>query len=140
MSFFHNPSFYVQTAEADIVKFFATLKADVAVIEQDFLNVLQWLEAHGQEIATDVAGLLGIIAAAGVGIPVPVLTAATALNTAVSAVNAAIAAQQQQASSGGTTGQQAIAAAAAAYQSLKNAQVSTAQAQAHVAAGTSSTS
>lgn len=137
MSFFNNPSFYIQTAEADIVKFFATIKADVQIVEQDFLNVLQWLGAHGQEIATDVAGLIGIVAAAGVGIPAPVLGAATALNTAVSAVNAAIAAQQQQAAAGGGVGQQAISAASAAYQSLKNAQISTAQAQAHVASGAS---
>ena len=119
--------------EVWVINFFATLKQDVQVVEQDLLAVLKWLGAHGSEIAGDVAGILGIIAAAGVGIPAPVLIAAQALNSAVSAVNAAIAAQQVKASQGGGTGEQVVAAASAGYQALKNAQIATAQAQQAVA-------
>jgi hypothetical protein len=67
-----------------------------------------------------------------------VLNAAAALNTAVTAVNAAVAAQQAAAASGATVSTQAITAAATAYQQLKNVQISTAQAQAQVAAQKSS--
>jgi len=127
--------------ETDVVNFFSTtlpkIESEVATaintVAQDFDNVLQWLGAHGQEIASDVAGLLGIVAAAGVGIPAPVLAAAAALNTAVGLVNTAVAAQQQSASSGGTALQQAVSAGSAAYQSLKTAQIATSQAQQTVA-------
>ncbi len=119
--------------EVWVINFFATLKHDVEVVEQDILDVLKWLGAHGSEIAGDVAGILGIIAAAGVGLPAPVLIAAQALNSAVSAVNAAIAAQQMKASQGGGTGDQVVAAASAGYQALKNAQIATSQAQQAVA-------
>jgi phage-related protein len=116
--------------ETDVVKFFSTtlpafeqkIVTDVQAVAQVFDNVLQWIGAHGQEIATDVAGLVGVVAAAGIGIPAPVLAASTALNTAVSLVDTAIAAQQ------------AAAAGSAAYQSLKTAQIATSTAQATVAA------
>jgi hypothetical protein len=122
--------------ETDVVKFFATVKADIKVVEQDFINILQWMCAHGSEIATDVAGLIGVVAAAGVGIPAPVLAAAQGLNVAVAAVNAAVAAQQASQAAGGTVSQQAITEAATAYQALKNVQITTSQAQASVASGT----
>jgi hypothetical protein len=129
--------------ETDVVKFFSTtlptfekeVVADVQSIAQKFDSALQWMGAHGQEIASDVAGVLGVVAAAGIGIPAPVLAAAGALNTAVSLVNTALAAQQQAAATGGTALQQAVAAGSAAYQSLKTAQSATAAAQSTVAAG-----
>jgi hypothetical protein len=127
--------------ETDIVQFFSvTLPAieqkvvtDVEAVAQKFDNALQWMGAHGQEIATDVTGVLGVVAAAGVGIPAPVLAAAGALNTAVALVNQAVAAQQQSQAAGGTSLQQAVAAGSAAYASLKTAQSATAVAQSIVA-------
>lgn len=142
MSFLQNPTAYIQYAETDVIKFFTvTVPAfDAKVVgaaeqlAQDFDNALQWIGAHGQTIAGDVAGLLGVLAAANLNIPVPVLAAATALSTAVKAVNDAIAAQQQALGQGGDAITQAVAAGGAAYQSVKAAQVAIAQAQAHVAA------
>jgi len=127
--------------ETDVVNFFSTtlpnweksIAAGINKLAADFDDVLQWLGAHGQEIATDVAGIVGIVAAAGVGIPAPVLAASTALNAAVSAVNTAIAAQQASAAAGGSNLQQAIAAGQAGYVALKTAQQATAAAQATVA-------
>lgn len=129
--------------ETDVVKFFTvTLPADVAkaeaelqTIAQKFDDALQWVGAHGQEIAADVAGLLGIVAALGTGIPAPVLTAAAGLNSALALVNQAIAAQQAAQASGASALAQAVSAGSAAYQALKASQSATAVAQAHVAAG-----
>jgi hypothetical protein len=129
--------------ETNVVNFFATtlpniekvIVADLEAIALDFDKALQWMGAHGQEIANDVVGLIGIVAAAGVGIPAPVLLAAAGLNTAVSLVNQAIAAQQQAAVAGKDSLAQAVAAGAAAYQALKTVQSATATAQANVAAG-----
>lgn len=141
MSTLSNIENAIGVVETDVVSFFSTtlpaleqkIAADINIIAQDFDNVLQWVGAHGQEIATDVAGLLGIVAAAGIGVPAPVLAAATALNTAVSLVNTAVAAQQQAAATGSTALQQAIAAGSAAYQAVKTAQIATSQAQQQVA-------
>jgi len=134
MSVLSNLEVAIQTTETDVVNFFMNLKSEAQIVEQDFIKVLQWCQAHGEEIATDVAGLLGVIVAAGVGIPAPVLAASTALNTAVAAVNAAIAAQQAQQAAGGGVGTQSVAALAAGYQSLKTAQIASSQAQSHVVA------
>lgn len=141
MSFLSDVETRLGIVETDVVKFFSTtlpafekeVAADIEKIAQDFDNILQWIGAHGQEIANDVVGLIGIVAAAGVGITAPVLAAAAALNQAVSLVNQAIAAQQQVQAAGGTALQQAVAAGGAAYQGLKTAQIATSQAQAAVA-------
>ena len=128
--------------ETDVVKFFSTTLPNLENKVASELNTaavwfntkaLPWLSAHGQEIANDVVGLVGIVAAVGIGIPAPVLAAAGALNSAVSLVNTAIAAQQQAASQGASAIQQSIAAGSAAYQGLKTAQIATSQAQATVA-------
>lgn len=120
--------------ETDVVNFFYKVEADVnAAATWLVQKALPWMEAHGQEITNDVTGLVSVVAAAGIGIPAPVLTAAAALNTGVALVNDAIAAAQQSASSGGSNVQQAVAAGAAAYAGLKTAQSATATAQAHVA-------
>lgn len=121
--------------ETDVVNFFHTVPADVEAAATWFdTKALPWLSAHGQEIAQDVEGLIGIVSAvAGVPVPASVLAAQAALNLAVNSVNAAVAAQQASVAQGGTAIQQAIAAGGAAYQQLKSAQASTAVAQASVA-------
>ncbi len=131
--------------ENDVVHFFAvTLPADEKIIAADIEAIagkldtaLEWMGAHGQEIATDVLGLVGIAgtiaASLGTGIPAPVLAAAAGLNAAVSLVNKALAAKQAAAAGGASNLSQAIAAGGAAYVALKGAQVDTAKAQATVA-------
>ena len=133
--------------ETDVVHFFSVtlpnfeqkVAADVEAAASWLVNkALPWMEAHGQEIATDIAGLVGVAAtaaAAGVPIPVAVLAAGQTLNTAVAAVNAAIAAAQAASAAkvGSGTVQQAIAAGQAGYASLKAAQQATAAAQSAVA-------
>ncbi len=126
----------LKTDETWVINFFATVKADIAIAEQDIIKALAWISAHGTEIATDIAGILTIVAAAGIGVPAPILIAANALNAANKAVQAALAAQQASRAAGGSDLAQVAAAGGAAYQSIKQAQVSTSQAQAHVAAGT----
>jgi hypothetical protein len=121
--------------ETDVVNFFATAKADIAAAATWLVTkALPWMEAHGQEIATDVTGLVGVVAAAGVGVPAPVLAASVALNEGVALVNDAISAAQQSAATGGSSVQQAVAAGAAAYAGLKTAQGATAVAQSAIAA------
>jgi hypothetical protein len=128
--------------ETAVVNFFSTtlpdieqkIEADVEFIAGKFNIAVQWMGAHGQEIATDVLGLIGIAATAGIVPPAAVLAAAAALNSAVSLVNIALAAQQKSQAAGATNLAQAIAAGGAAYLQLKTAQIATAQAQAHVAA------
>lgn len=128
--------------ETDVVSFFSVtlpkletwVEAEVQAIAGEFDNAIQWLAAHGQEIAADVAGVIGIVSAvAGAPVPAAVVAAQAALNLAVGAVNAAVAKQQASAAAGGTNLDQAIAAGGAAYQALKSAQASTAVAQSQVA-------
>jgi hypothetical protein len=127
MSFFQNPSFYIQTAETDIVKFFKSVEAEASVIEQDFLNALGWVQSNASEIAAFVAGLLGVAAATGTGqIPAALLTAASALNTGMQLVNSAVAAAQSTQSAGGNVNAQTVAALSAAYVQFKNAEVAAA--------------
>ncbi len=123
--------------ETGVVNFFSTtlpkletwVETEIEGIAGEFDNVLIWLGAHGQEIATDVEGVLGVAAAINPAISPAVLAAQAALNVAVGLVNAAVAARQASAASGGTNLQQAVAAGGAAYQALKSAQASTAVAQ-----------
>ena len=127
--------------EAKVATFFSTtlpnieakLAADLQGVAQVFDNVLQWMGAHGQEIAGDVTTALTIAAAVGVGVPAPVLLADQALNTAVSIVNSAVAAQQQAAAGNATPLAQAIAGGGAGYAALKTAQAQTAIALSSVA-------
>jgi hypothetical protein len=129
--------------ETDVVHFFkitlpdveAHIAADLQKVAIAFDNGVQWMSAHGQEIAADVAGIIGLVAATGTPIPAAVITAAGALNTAVNLVNIALSAQQRSAAAGGSELAQAIASGSAAYQALKTAQSATAQAQAQVATG-----
>lgn len=130
--------------ETDVVNFFSVtlpniehkIESELQTAATFFVTkALPWMEAHGQEIATDLTGVVGIVAAAGVGIPAPVLAASVVLNKGVSLVNDAIAAAQQAAAGGASAIGEAIAAGGAAYAGLKTAQVATSQAQAHVAAG-----
>lgn len=127
MSFFQNPSFYIQTAEADIVSFFKSAEAEVTVIEQDFLSVLGWVQANASEIAAFVAGLLGVAASVSGGqIPAALLSAQAALNTGMQLVNSAVAAAQAQQAAGGTVNAQTVSALSAAYAQFKTAQASAA--------------
>ena len=146
MSFLSNVETDLGIVETDIVNFFATtlpnfehkVASEVETAATWLVDkALPWLEAHGQEISADVSGLVGIVASLGTGVPVGVLTAATALNSGVQLVNAAIAAAQQsatqQAAAGASVVKEALSAGAAAYEGLKTAQVATSQAQAAVA-------
>jgi hypothetical protein len=133
--------------ETDVVNFFATtlpnfehkVESEIQTAATWFdTKALPWMAAHGQEISQDIVGVIGvagtIAAAAGTGLPVPVMAAAAAFNTANSLVQQALAAQQQSASQGGSAVQQTIQAGLAAYQGLKTAQKATASALS-VAAG-----
>lgn len=123
MSFFQNPDFYIQTAEADIVKFFQKVGSEVQVVEQDFLNVLGWVQSNASEIASFVAGLLGVAASvSGGSIPAALLSAQAALNQGMQLVNSAVAAAQAQKSAGSSVNAQTVAALSAAYAQFKNAQ------------------
>lgn len=142
MSFLSTIETDLGIVETDVVQFFSVtlpkietaVVADLTAAASWLVNkALPWMSAHGQEISTDLVGLVGIVAAAGIGVPAPVMAAAAALNTGTALVNQAIAAAQQAAAGNATAVQQAVAAGTAAYQGLKAAQVATAQAQAHVA-------
>lgn len=127
MSFFQNPDFYLQTAEADIVKFFTKVESEVQVIEQDFLNVLSWVQSNASEIASFVAGLLGVAASVSGGqIPAALLSATNSLNTGIQLINSAVAAAQAQKTSGASVNAQTVAALSAAYAQFKSAQASAA--------------
>lgn len=127
MSFFQNPSFYIQTAESDIVNFFTKAESEAQILEQDFLNVLGWVQSNASEIAGLIAGLLGVVVGvSGGSIPAAVLSAQTALTQAVQLLNAAIAAAQAQQAGGGSVTAQTVAAVAAAYAQLKAAQAAAA--------------
>ena len=128
-----------QAAENWVVNFFATVKADVQVVEQDIINVAQFLSAHAPQIVSGVSGVLTAVAAAGVGIPPAVLVAAQGLTAAASAVNQAVAAQQAASAAGQGTGAQTVALLATAYQGLKGVQQSLSSGQATVAAPAAST-
>ncbi len=117
-----------QAVENWVVNFFATLKADVAVVEADIIKVAQFLQAHSGQISSGIMGIVAVVAAAGVGIPAPILLAAQSLTTAASIVNQAVAAQQLAAAAGAGVGDQTVALLATGYQSLKTAQQ-------HLAAG-----
>lgn len=124
MSFFQNPNFYLQTAESDIVNFFKKAEDEVTVLEQDFLNVLSWVQQNASEIASVVAGLLGIAAVIpGAGpIPAALIAAQTLLTQGINAVNSAVAAAQAQQASGGSVNAQTVAALSAGYSTIKQAQ------------------
>lgn len=124
----------LQAAENWVVNFFATLKTDVAILEQDIIYLGQFLQAHGTQIATGVTGVLTAVAAAGIGIPAPILAAASALTAASNVVNQAVAAQQASAASGAGVGTQTAILLGSAYQNLKTASSNLAQAQATVTA------
>lgn len=127
MSFFQNPSFYIQTAESDIVSFFSKAESEAQILEQDFLNVLGWVQSNASEIAGLIAGLLGVVVSVeGGSIPAAVLSAQTALTQAVQLLNAAVAAAQAQKAGGGSVNAQTVAALAAAYAQLKAAQAAAA--------------
>ncbi len=135
MSFLSNVEAIWQKDETWVIQFFATVKKDIAIAEADALIAINWLSAHGTEIASDVVGVVGIAAAVGLGIPAPVALAVSLLNSATAAVNMAAAAAQAVKASGGSDLTAVIVAGSTAYQKLKEAQVATAQAQAHVASG-----
>ncbi len=109
-------------AEQDVVtfftKFFAAVKQEEQVIIDDLAKVLHWIEAHGADVSQLVLGIVTTVAAAGVGVPAPVITAAALLNDGVQQVNNAIALAQQQ---GASTVQQAVAAGSAAYGAFNHA-------------------
>lgn len=127
MSFFQNPSFYIQTAETDIVNFFTKVESEAQVVEQDFLNVLSWVQSNASEIASFVAGLLGVAASvSGGSIPSALLTAQAALNSGMQLVNSAVAAAQAQKSAGGSVNAQTVAALSAGYAQFKVAQAAAA--------------
>lgn len=127
MSFFQNPSFYIQTAETDIVNFFTKVKAGLEVVSQDFLNVLGWVQSDASEIAQLVAGLIGVVAGASGGqIPAALLSAQAALNAGMQLVNTAVSAAQGQSAGGADALTQATAALAAAYAQFKQAQAAAA--------------
>ena len=143
MSFLSDVEAKLGIIETDVVQFFSvtlpkietTVVTDIETAASWLINkALPWMSAHGQEISTDVLGLVGIAASVGIGVPAPVMAAAAALNSGVSLVNQAIAAAQQAAAGNASAVQQAVAAGTAAYQGLKAAQSATATAQAHVAA------
>ncbi len=119
-----------QAFENWVVNFFATLKADVAIVETDIIKVAQFLQAHSGQIASGIMGIVAVVAAAGVGIPAPVLLAAQSLTTAAQIVNDAVAAQQAAAAAGKGVGDQTVTLLATGYQSLKSAQQHLAAAQA----------
>lgn len=127
MSFFQNPDFYIQTAEADIVRFFQKVESEAQIIEQDFLNVLSWVQSNAGEIASFVAGLLGVAASvSGGSIPAALLSAQSALNQGMQLVNSAVTAAQSQKASGGSVNAQTVAALSAAYSQFKSAQAAAA--------------
>lgn len=127
MSFFQNPSFYVQVAEADIVKWFTAVETEAQILEQDFLNVLSWVQSNASEIAGLVAGLLGVAAAAEGGqIPAALLSAQAALNSGMTLVNAAVSAAQSSKAAGGSVTAQTVASLSAAYQQFKVAEAAAA--------------
>jgi len=125
----------LQAVENRVVQFLATIKHDVEIAEQDIITTFQFLQAHSGTIAAGITGVLTAVAAAGIGIPAPVLLAAQGVNAAAQAINAAVAAQQASAASGGSTGAQTVALLSTAYQNLKSAQSGLAQGQATVAQG-----
>ncbi len=133
MSFLSTIESIWQKDETWVINFFATLKHDIIILETDLSNALTWMAGHAQEIATDVQGVLGVIASLGLTISPPVAAAIAAANAAVAAVNA-VAAAVNQAKVQGTGATATIAqAGVAAYQSVKSAQAITAAAQSHVA-------
>lgn len=151
MSVLSNVEAKLGIIETDIVHFFTTtlpnfehkVESEVQQAASWLVNkALPWLEAHGQEIAGDVAGVVGVLgvvaASGGTGIPIAVLTAAQKLNTGVALVNTAIAAAEQAATASAASGAsvlaQAIAAGGGAYAGLKDAQAATAEAQKAVVA------
>jgi len=125
----------LQAVENWVVQFLATIKKDVQIAEQDIITTFNFLQAHSGTIAAGITGVLTAVAAAGIGIPAPVLLAAQGVNAAAQAINAAVAAQQASATAGGSTGAQTMALLSTAYQNLKSAQAGLAQGQATVAQG-----
>ena len=121
-----------QAVENWVVNFFATLKHDVQVVEEDIIKVAQFLQAHSGQIASGIMGIVAVVAAAGVGIPEPILLAAQSLTTAASIVNQAVAAQQMAAAAGAGVGDQTVTLLATGYQALKTAQQHLAAAQATI--------
>jgi hypothetical protein len=138
MSFLSDTEARLGIIETDVVQFFSVtlpkietaVEADITAAASWLVNkALPWMSAHGQEISTDVLGLVGVVASLGIGVPAPVMAAAAALNEGTTLVNAAIAAAQQAAAGNKSAVQQAVAAGTAAYQGLKTAQIATSQAQ-----------
>lgn len=99
-------------------KFFAEVRQEEQVLVADLAKVLQWVEAHGADVSQLILGIVTTVAAAGIGVPAPVITAAALLNSGAQAVNQAIAAAQ---AGGGGTIQQAVAAGSAAYSAFNHA-------------------
>lgn len=99
-------------------KFYAEVKQEEQVILADLGNVLQWVEGHGAEVSQLILGIVTTVAAAGVGVPAPVLLAAQLLTQGTQQVTDAIALAQQ---SGQDTLHQAVAAGSAAYSAFNSA-------------------
>lgn len=123
----------VPIVEADIQKFVAAIKNDVAVAIADLEKGLSWLASETPAIAAGVAQLAtfaeAVAPAAGPAGSAVVTAAVTAANVAVAGLTA-FANSYNQATTTGITATAAAQALVTGYQALKTAQGAVAQAAA----------
>lgn len=122
----------ISVGEEDVIAFFSkaysdfkqvetTVAADLKAAATEFLNILQWIEAHGTQISQIAMTAISTAVGLGVGVPPGVIAASTLLAQGVSAVQEAIASAQASAAAGKSVEAQAVAAASTAYQTFNNA-------------------
>jgi hypothetical protein len=132
MSVLSNIESIWQKDETWVLGFIQTIKTGVVAAENDMLAFWTWLSAHAGEISQDalaITGAVNTLQAAGVPVPQGVYTAMSAMNAAVSGLNASVTSAAGGASSvsvvvaGYTAAKQAESAHAQAAVAVVNAPV-----------------
>ena len=119
MSFWTSIANFVSYAESDVLKLVAAIKNEEQVAVNDINAALKWIAGNAGTITTDIQQVLGLVQVVGIANPA-VMTAVTAANAAVGALNQFAAAYN----SGTGTVQSVIAG----YSAFKQAQAAAATA------------
>lgn len=84
---------FLQWLEGDVIAVVQDIEAGFEVAAEDITGALTWLGSHINDIASTVAAVQGVetqLNAAGIQIPASLANGITAINNAVSGVNAAL--------------------------------------------------
>ena len=124
---------FLQWLEGDVIAVVQDIEAGFEVAAEDITGALTWLGSHISDIASTVAAVQGVetqLNAAGITIPPALANGITAINNAVSGVNAAL--------TGNAVAANATQAVQLGYQAAKTLQIAAAGA-AQIAAGIAAT-